>query len=96
MADIDRCFARLLSDPAAGLAVAVTRTMHRGGHACLPLAQCTGRPVVDILEWPPVADENSSSISGRPPRLTTRSWMPPVCSLLTTTLAADPSDDHLR
>ena len=27
----------------------------------------------------------------RAPRLTTRSWIPPVCLLLTTTLAADPS-----
>ena len=60
MAAIDRYFARLLSElgagPAAGLAAAVTSAMHRGGHACLPLTQCAGKPVVDILEWSPAAD----------------------------------------
>ena len=62
LADIDRYFARLLSelgaDPAAGLVAAVTSAMHRGGHACLPLTQCAGRPVIDVLEWSPANGGN--------------------------------------
>ena len=55
MADIDRYFARLLAElgaaPATCLAGAVTSAMHRGGHACLPLDVCAGRPIIEILEW---------------------------------------------
>ena len=55
MADIDRYFARLLAElcaaPATCLAGAVTSAIHRGGHACLPLDTCAGRPIIEILEW---------------------------------------------
>ena len=55
MADIDRYFARLLAElgaaPATCLAGAVTSAMHRSGHACLPLARCAGKQIIEILEW---------------------------------------------
>ncbi|MCY3819285.1 MAG: exodeoxyribonuclease V subunit alpha [Gammaproteobacteria bacterium] len=55
LADIDRYFARLLTElgaaPATSLAGAVASAMHRSGHACLPLGTCAGRPIIEILEW---------------------------------------------
>ena len=55
MADIDRYFARLLAElgaaPATSLAGAIASATHRSGHACLPLARCAGRPIIEILEW---------------------------------------------
>ena len=55
LADIDRYFARLLAElgaaPATVLAGAVASATHRSGHACLPLARCAGKPIIEILEW---------------------------------------------
>ncbi len=55
MADIDRYFARLLAElgaaPTTSLAGAVASATHRSGHACLPLARCAGRPIIEILDW---------------------------------------------
>lgn len=82
MADIDRYFARLLSelgaDPAASLAAAVTSAMHRGGHACLPLTRCAGKPVVDILEWSPGADGNGRADL---PESVRQAHLPPLADL---------------
>ncbi len=68
MADIDRYFARLLAEfgaaPAASLAGAVASAMHRSGHACLPLARCAGRPIIEILEW---SSAESGHVGGDPP-----------------------------
>ena len=82
LADIDRYFARLLSelgaDPAAGLVAAVTSAMHRAGHACLPLAQCAGKPVVDILEWSPDVDGNGGADL---PQRVRQAHLPPLADL---------------
>ena len=85
MADIDRYFARLLSelgaDPAASLAAAVTSAMHRGGHACLPLTQCAGRPIVDILEWSANAARSDGTEESDLPERVRQAHLPPLSDL---------------
>lgn len=55
LAEIDRCFARLLmdlgADEDAALAAAVASAVHRGGHACLDLRHAT-RPIAELVEQP--------------------------------------------
>ena len=55
LADIDRCFARLMVDLGAdhdvALAVATASAMHRGGHTCLELRN-GGRRIGDLVEQP--------------------------------------------
>lgn len=54
-ADIDRCFAQLMTDFGAGddvaLAAAATSAVHRNGHACLDL-RAAGKPIVALVEQP--------------------------------------------
>ena len=55
LADIDRLFARSMSDLGAGpevvLAAAAVSALHRAGHTCLPLSEA-GKPLADIVERP--------------------------------------------
>ena len=55
LADIDRCFARLMADLGAGqdvaLTAAATSAMHRNGHTCLDLA-AAGKPIATLVERP--------------------------------------------
>jgi len=54
-ADIDRCFARLMTDFGAGddvaLAAATTSAVHRNGHTCLDL-RAAGKPIAALVEQP--------------------------------------------
>ena len=55
LANIDRCFARLMMDLGAdddvALAAATASAVHRGGHTCLDLRQA-GKPIVTMVEQP--------------------------------------------
>ena len=55
LAEIDRCFALLLthlgSSEDTALAAAVTSAVHRGGHTCLDLRNAS-RPIVELVEQP--------------------------------------------
>ena len=85
MADIDRYFARLLAefgaDSAASLAAAVVSAMHRGGHACLPLTECAGRPVLDILESSSSAAGNNGDQASHLPEHVRQAHLPPLADL---------------
>ena len=54
-ADIDRCFARLMTNFGAGddvaLAAATTSAVHRNGHTCLDL-RAAGKPITALVEQP--------------------------------------------
>lgn len=54
IADLDRCFARLLADldenDAIALPAALLSAAHRGGHTSLPLERCAERRLVDCLD----------------------------------------------
>ena len=85
LADIDRYFARLLAEfgagAATGLAAAVASAMHRGGHACLPLTACAGRPVLDILHWASSAAVNNGAQASDLPEHVRQAQFPRLADL---------------
>ena len=85
MADIDRHFARLLvefgASPATSLAAAVVSAMHRAGHACLPLTECDGRPILEILESSSPAPGNSSVQASDLPEHVRQAHLPSLADL---------------
>ena len=89
IAPLDRHFALtlgVLGGEDVALLAAVASAVRRRGHICLPLADCAGRRLLDVLEWRPPADDAGPAPEVLAPLAELR--LPPLPALAATAAAS--------
>lgn len=89
IAPLDRHFALtlgVLGGEDVALLAAVASAVRRRGHICLPLDDCAGRRLLDVLEWRPPADDAGPAPAALAPLAELR--LPPLPALTATAAAS--------